>query len=47
MEPLTSNAELYEYLGALSKMLEERGAKKLAEVVLHASLTPAGNNGSF
>jgi hypothetical protein len=43
MKRLASNAELYEYLTALSKILEERGAKRLAEVVFHASQTAAGN----
>ena len=43
MKPLASNAELYEYLTTLSKTLEERGSKKLANVVLHASQTAAGN----
>jgi hypothetical protein len=43
MKRLASNAELYEYLTALSKTLEERGSKKLAEVVFHASQTAPGN----
>jgi CRISPR/Cas system-associated protein Csm6 len=43
MKPLASNAELYEYMTMLSKMLEERGSKTLAEAVFHASQTAAGN----
>ena len=43
MEPLASNAELHEYLAALSKTLAERGSKKLAELVFHARQTAAGN----
>ena len=43
MKRLASNAELYEYLTALFKILEERGSKKLAEVVFHASQTASGN----
>jgi hypothetical protein len=43
MKPLTSNSELYEYLRGLSKILEERHAPELNEVVTHASQTAAGN----
>jgi hypothetical protein len=43
MKRLASNAELYRYVSALAKTLEERGSKKLAAVVFHASQTAAGN----
>jgi hypothetical protein len=43
MKRFASNAELYGYVTALAKALEERGSKKLAEAVFHASQTAAGN----
>ena len=43
MKTLSNNAELYEYLQLLSRVLEERHAKELSEVMAHASRTSAGN----
>jgi hypothetical protein len=43
VKPLASNRELYEYLRLLAKILEERQAQELRELVDHASRTSACN----
>ena len=43
MKRLSNNAELYQYLLSLSKALEERNAKELAEIVTHASRMAVSN----